>query len=171
MLRRIAALTASLGLVLAVASGCAGEPEPVETTPSFATDEEAFAAAEETYRAYVDALNQNRRDPASADPQAFLISLALESDIDTQNHLQAAGWSIAGDTSVRSFEGQGSSATGDTVEVTVCLDVSGTRVHDEAGNDITPAERDDLIAIDVVMTLIDTEFMISESTTALEQTC
>ena len=49
---------ATLALVAGLLGGCAGEPAPVETTPAFASEDEAFAAAEETYRAYVDALNQ-----------------------------------------------------------------------------------------------------------------
>ena len=66
--RRFVAL-AALTLVTGLLAGCVGDPGPVETTPGFASEEEAFAAAEETYRAYVDALNQvDLSDPETFEP-------------------------------------------------------------------------------------------------------
>ena len=49
-------------------SGCAADPSVEPTpTPTFANEDEAFAAAEATYRAYVDALNQvDLADPATS---------------------------------------------------------------------------------------------------------
>ncbi len=67
MLVRVASVTLSLALVIAVATGCRPEPEPSPSGPAFATEAEAFAAAEETYRAYVDALNQ----VDLSDPETF----------------------------------------------------------------------------------------------------
>lgn len=65
MLRRLARV-ALLGALLAGAlTACTPEPEPTPTPP-FATEAEAFAAAEATYRAYVDALNAvDLSDPAT----------------------------------------------------------------------------------------------------------
>src|SRR5688500_5990965 len=66
--RRSVALAAP-ALVTGLLAGCAGDPEPAETTHGFASEEEAFAAAEETYRAYVDALNQvDLSDPETFEP-------------------------------------------------------------------------------------------------------
>ena len=64
-----AALGALLMLTLA---GCT-TPEPTDPTPTptsaFASEEEAFAAAEATYRAYVDALNEvDLSDPETFEP-------------------------------------------------------------------------------------------------------
>ena len=57
---RIARRTAGLLIALAIAttvSACTPEPAPTPTPTGFASEDEAFRAAEETYRAYVDALN------------------------------------------------------------------------------------------------------------------
>ncbi len=54
---RLAAAAAALALAAVAVTGCstpAGAPKP---TPAFSSEAEAFAAAEATYRAYVDALN------------------------------------------------------------------------------------------------------------------
>lgn len=60
-------------------------PSPSPSTTGFANEEEAFAAAEATYRAYVDALNARREDPESpVDPRSFLSGHALEADIESQ---------------------------------------------------------------------------------------
>ena len=57
MIRRAAAAIV-LALALGLTTACQPEPSPSPSAPAFANEEEAFAAAEETYRAYVDALNQ-----------------------------------------------------------------------------------------------------------------
>ena len=67
MISRVAAVTIALALAVCVMTGCQPEPEPSPSAPAFATEEEAFAAAEETYREYVDALNQ----VDLSDPETF----------------------------------------------------------------------------------------------------
>ena len=67
---RLAAVAASLLLTSIVVTACAASPEgeSASPTPMFASDEEAFAAAEATYRAYVDALNAvDLADPGTFD--------------------------------------------------------------------------------------------------------
>ena len=80
------ATTAAVLLAASVVAltGCLGSaPDPTPTpTAVFTSEEEAFAAAEETYRAYIDAVNARRADPRSEpDPQSFLIGEAQEADI------------------------------------------------------------------------------------------
>ena len=62
-------LLCAAGAVFTVAlvAGCTPQPEPDASQQPFATEEEAFAAAEETYRNYVDALN----DVDLSDPETF----------------------------------------------------------------------------------------------------
>ncbi|HOQ22628.1 MAG TPA: hypothetical protein PLN62_09415, partial [Microbacterium sp.] len=68
MRRTFPAVGAAL-LALALVTGCAPEPAPTPTPTGFASDDEAFAAAEATYRAYVDALNAvDLSDPATFEP-------------------------------------------------------------------------------------------------------
>ena len=68
VLSRLAPAALVLALVTGVATGCFAQPDPEpESTPLFASEDEAFAAAEETYRQYVDALNQ----VDLSDPETF----------------------------------------------------------------------------------------------------
>ncbi len=66
MKSRLLAAAAVLACVMMTTTGCFAQPDP-EPTPLFSSEEEAFAAAEETYRAYVDALNQ----VDLSDPETF----------------------------------------------------------------------------------------------------
>jgi len=110
-------------------SACSPTAAPSPTpTAAFASEEEAFAAAEETYRAYNDAGNQG--DDASE----FLTGEALDSHISTQNYLRENELSLDGASEIVSFEG--TNALLDPIakiDVQVCLDVTGSRVIDASG--------------------------------------
>ena len=67
MISRVVAASLALALALGLTTGCQPEPRRHPSAPAFANEEEAFAAAEETYRAYVDALNQ----VDLSDPETF----------------------------------------------------------------------------------------------------
>src|SRR5688572_13777832 len=131
MISRVAAAALALALVIGLATGCQPQPEPSPSGPVFATEEEAFAAAEETYRAYVDALNARRADPtAQPDPTTFLTGDALEAEIETENLKDQSGLAIIGDTVIAGVERADFSTASGNAELLVCLDSSATRVVD-----------------------------------------
>jgi hypothetical protein len=150
-----AALGALLMLTLA---GCT-TPEPTDPTPTptsaFASEEEAFAAAEATYRAYVDALN----DVDLSDPETFEAVYALttgEANAGERRSLStmhADAWSVSGDTLVRSVEPGPVSADPDAVVLAVCSDVSGVEVSDANGASVVAADRPSLQATTVTLVL------------------
>lgn len=164
-------------LALAVAcalGGCAPAPEPSPTpTPAFASEEEAFAAAEEVYRAYNDAVNAERRGDEKADPRDFLIGLALEGDTDARRVLASEGVTISGDGEVAEFTPLQAEFESGTVsiQVMVCLDVSGTAVLDENGVDVTPPDRQSRVPLRVTLEDSDHQLMVSESTAEGSQAC
>src|SRR4051812_38415982 len=122
-------MTLALLLAASMASGCSASRAPAEPTPTFSTEEEAFAAAEETYRAYVDALNTRRDNPSSEpEPESFLTGQALEVHFDPQQQLALAGLSISGPTAIGRLEPHSVSPDLSTVVVSVCLDSSQTQV-------------------------------------------
>ncbi|MFB9646233.1 hypothetical protein ACFFPJ_10530, partial [Microbacterium terregens] len=130
-------------------------PAPSPTAPVFASEDEAFAAAEETYRAYVDALNQRRGNAASSrDPQTFLTGQALEIDIQTQQQLDQAGLSLVGPSVVASVDPIAAELVNGSVRLEVCLDSSATQVVDARGTDVTPADRElvSLLTVDFIST-------------------
>lgn len=159
-------------LLLALA-GCTPTPEPAPTpTSPFASEAEAFAAAEETYRAYVDAVNARREDPsAQPDPTEFLIGEALEAEISTEQLKDQQRLSITGRSEVANVGAVRSTSSSSEVVIEVCLDASETRVIDESGEDVTPSDRDTRSRLSVTLQLIHEEYLISSSTVATEPLC
>ncbi len=99
MLRRVAALAFGLAIVAGLATGCRPEPAPSPTAPVFSSEEEAFAAAEQTYRAYVDALNEvDLSDPATFEAvYAWTTGDAnAQGSEDASVEMHADGWTVSG---------------------------------------------------------------------------
>jgi len=154
-LRAIAVLASAGALVLAL-TGCIGAPAPssVPTSvpssspePIFASDEEALAAAEAAYREYLATI-----DTIAA--EGFASFDALNSAV-TPDHrgeviaslesLRTAGLTPVGATTFDSASLVETVQTQDIADVSLylCLDVSGVRVMDRSGADVTSSERDD----------------------------
>lgn len=149
---------------MATSVACASAPEPAQPEPIFTSEAEAFAAAEETYRAYVDALNAHRLDPTgAADPQLFLVGSALESDIGTQRMFDDAGIRLVGSTIVVSVTPSEFSRRDQKVTISVCVDSSDTRVLDTFDIDVTPADRPTLSRLTATMTAVEDHLLISGS--------
>lgn len=148
--KRAAVLLVTVGVAQLL--GCAPEPVPTPTpTAAFASEEEAFAAAEEVYRAYNDALN--RIDPArptTFEPLFALTSGAFEAaDRENFSIMHAEGHVISGDAKVLSFEGESTSAHFERVVVAVCLDVSAVEVTDARGASLVSSSRPNIYALSV----------------------
>lgn len=164
------ALTAALGCL----SACAPTPVPTATpTAAFASEEEAFAAAEEVYRAYNDALNESRTMTAGADPQRFLTGLALESDLEASRYFDEHGLEVAGEGVISRFDGIHATLSISESEVTarVCLDVSNTQVFDADGNDVTPANRPTRLPLEVMFVRTAATLLISNESLIEGEAC
>jgi hypothetical protein len=136
-----------LAAFLAGCAGCAAEPGVEATpTPTFASEAEAFAAAEATYRAYVDALNQ----VDLADPETFEAVYAWttgdlnagEKELFSQMH--ADGESVSGDSIVELFLPMNFDPTQDSVTADVCLNVSAVEVLNQNGESVVAPDRVDV---------------------------
>jgi hypothetical protein len=149
-------------LVLALAGCTTPAPEPTPT-PGFPSEEEAFAAAEETYRAYVDAENARRDDPSAPDPQVHLTGRALATDVESQQRFDELGVHLVGPSQVVSFAGLTTSSDRTRVTANVCVDSTGARLMDESGSDVTPADRDPMLGLVVSFKLVDDAFLITDS--------
>ncbi len=134
----------ALALSISVLAACAPTPEPTPTpTALFASDEEAFAAAEETYRAYTDAANAFRAGDEASQPASYLTGTALEADIDAAREFEELGIRLSGLVKISKFIGVSATLRGEiaTVDAVVCIDASETIVLDENGEDVTPQNR------------------------------
>ena len=126
----------------ALMSGCAAEPVPDPTpTPTFASEAEAFAAAEATYRAYVDALNQ----VDLADPETFEAVYAWTtgdfnaSERESLSTMHANGWTVRGASEIARLEPI-EMRNGHPV-IGSCLDVSGVELVDSLGSSQVASDR------------------------------
>lgn len=171
MATTIAAITVT---AVAALAGCTPAPMPTPTpTAAFASEEEAFAAAEEVYRAYNDAGNARRAGTPDADPQQYLTGIALEGDIDTQNLLLSRGLRATGSALIESIRGESSALTGSigTLTTVVCIDVSGVSLLDADGNDVTPPERGDRVVQRVTLMGDKDSLLISDAANAQGESC
>lgn len=169
IIRRVAVVGIVLAGMLAL-GGCDGSPAPAASTPPFASEEEAFAAAEETYRAYVDALNAERSkvQPARGS-RDYLTGAALKEDLGTDDILAERGWTIIGESHITGFTGEKS--TSNSVGALVCVDASATRVLDATGQDVTPPDREVRTSLVVEFVPSESGLLIAHSAIAEESIC
>lgn len=158
----------ALLLPLVVLAGCVGPPvvTPVPTptaTPVFASDEEALAAAEEAYAAYL-AVSDELSADGWAEPSRlapFLTDEELNRTERVYDDLHASGRSTVG-TSV--FDSTMLQRYDDgEVAVYLCLDVSGVRVVDSSGLDVTSVDRVDRVALEVVFKVVRRKLLLDSS--------
>lgn len=154
-----------LGIAITVASvvllsGCV-PTDPVVTpvpeassTPVFASEDDALAAAEAAYAAYVavsDRVAQAGGD-GSQDFASVVTPDWLEHEVDSAATLKKSGLHQVGESEVLSFalqqldQSQVSSAS---VTTYVCIGLHDVRYLDAAGSDKTPASRPDAVPLEV----------------------
>lgn len=139
--RIAAAVLALLGL-----TACSPAPQPTPSptpTPLFASEDEAFAAAEATYREYNDALNQvDFATPKTFDAVFALLSGDAEkSTRKSFSEFHAERLQSVGAIMFDSFTLVSADPQHGEVRANVCVDVSGVDVLDESGTSITSADR------------------------------
>lgn len=156
----------------ALLAGCAADPVPEQTpTPTFSTEAEAFAAAEATYRAYVDALNQ----VDLADPETFESVYAWTtgefnaSERESLSRMHADGWKVDGLSIIKSVEERG--VAGESL--LACVDVSGVTLVDAAGASQVSPERPSTYAMSVKFTQasVGTGLLIADVTAVESSSC
>ncbi|RUA25343.1 MAG: hypothetical protein DSY74_08925 [Actinobacteria bacterium] len=144
-------------LAVGALAGCGPtDPTPTPTPTGFASEEEAFAAAEATYRAYVDALNQvDLSDPSTFEEvYRWTTGDANAEARESFSQMHADGWMVAGQTGYDSLRLVGFAST--PIRVEVCLDVTDVDVLDEGGQSVVPSTRLDRQAVSVDLTHADT---------------
>lgn len=146
---------AGAALLLASLAGCIGSgvvKTPVPTpsaAPVFASDEEALAAAEAAYAAYVDATDIVSAE-GGVNPERIknlVTSEELERSIEEFKNLRESGNRTIGTTAFDALTLQ----RFDDVEVVVyaCVDVSSVRLVNAEGIDITPRNRPEHVPLEI----------------------
>ena len=155
--------------LLATACAAAPAPSPTPTPTGFASEEEAFAAAEETYRAYVEALNAaNLQDAETLEPvYGWLTDDALAATREEFTTMTANGWTKSGSARVELVELAPGTFTGRELAVLSCHDVSEVTVVDPDGNSVVAPDRPDVQPLRIEFAwseATDTAFRISRVT-------
>ncbi len=149
--RRRHAVAAVLAVAL-LTTGC-GSPassptaEPTATAPSPTdSDTAAFAAAEATYRAYVDALNAvDLSDPTTFEPvYALTTGDVQEADRRNLSQFNAEGVAVSGESVIMRVEYNAQSRS-----LHACLDVSTVALTAPDGTSLVDAERRDTQSLKV----------------------
>jgi len=164
MPRRAAALPLALAAALSLSACASPAPTPSES-PSAATEAEAFAAAEATYRAYVDALNAvDLSDPATFEPvYAWTTGDANSGARESFSQMHADGWTVDGTSVVGSFSRLSPNEKGN-VSLIACLDVSSVTLTDLSGTSMVSPDRPavQVVRVDTVVSpLSNTGMLIS----------
>lgn len=134
----------ALALAASTLFGCSPAPTPTPSpTAAFASEEEAFAAAEETYRAYIDALNEvDLSDPSTFAPVLALLSdSAASSTKKIFSEFHAEGVRMTGTTAFDSFKGISAESDLGSVSTVLCLDVTTVELMNKAGESLVSPDR------------------------------
>ncbi|MGV8895510.1 MAG: hypothetical protein ACOH10_04545 [Rhodoglobus sp.] len=146
---------ALVALAVLLLSGCLPQPSTVtpspeaSSTPVFASDEEALAAATAAYAAYSAMSDQIAAD-GGADPERMkplTTTEWFEKDLKQFDEFAETGNRLSGTTTFNSIALQ--SLDDEMLALYLCVDVSATRILDSNGGDVTPAGRPERVPLEV----------------------
>lgn len=174
--RRAVAGLAAAGLAALLLGGCTSAPaQPPSPTPTasaaepiFASDEEALAAAVAAYERFEVVSGDIAAD--GGDNSGRIEEVATERYSpqlrEEFDQYRVNGLRIEGSSTVDSFRLAEHSQSAGSAEVSIylCRDVSGVRVLDSAGADVTPEGRDARTPLTVVLVSasVDGELLVDE---------
>ena len=158
-MRRLVGAVAVLGM-LALAGCGGGEPIPTlpptpTSTPVFASEEEALAAAEEAYAAY-QAMSDLIGSEGGVGPERIAPFVTAERLADEERGftvLREAGLRTVGQATFEVVDLQLAEQIGEDAQVVfyACVDIGGSRVINAQGSDVTPSDRANRLLLEVIM--------------------
>lgn len=158
---------------LATTGGCSASPEPKPTPTSlFASEEAAFAAAEEVYREYIAAFNEvDLQDPATFEAPAEYTDGRYEAgERKDLSELHAEGFIRSGTIVIVRITPERVDEDG-AIYLRTCNDVSATLLTDSNGVVVTPEDRPTAFAIELRFETRDGELRLVDSETVEDSSC
>lgn len=133
-------------------------PPTPTSTPIFASEEEALAAAETAYAAYNEMSGLIASEGGTGPDRItdLVTEERLSDELRGFETLREADLRLVGNTTVEVLELQRYEEFDGNAEVVfyACWDASESRVVDAAGQDVTPAGRRDRLVLEVVLTTV-----------------
>lgn len=173
------ALTTAVALTLVVA-GCVpaatpADPAPNLTQPSteplFASEEEALAAAEEAYAAYLAMADRISADGGANGQRIrpYVTPELAQRELDAYRSLQEDSRSIVGSSHFETM----ALIFFDPVEVQidVCLDISDTAVRNSSGKEVTPVDRNPRLPMRVLLRVLDERLVVDSNELISGESC
>lgn len=157
-----------------VLSGCAAPPDPEPTpSPMFSSEEEAFAAAEEVYRAYWGAhVFVDYSDPTTFEYLLKQLSGDLQAtERKSLSRAHAEGYTRHGEPTVVSFTGVKVDADTGTMWAHACIDLRGVAVYDRDGMSLVADDRADTLALEVEFSMINNPLTVKGSNAIEDPLC
>lgn len=148
----VGALVAVVLLSLGLSACTPPAPTPTPTPTGFADEEQAFAAAEATYRAYVDASNEiDLSEPETFEGMFQWTTGELKaSDRRALSEYHAEGLTVSGETTTESFTPANYDPDGiPIVRGTACSNVSSVNLVDASGVSQVGADRPDIYQLEL----------------------
>ncbi len=153
-MRRTPRLLAATLLAVLVLTGCTTPASPTppppspEPTPVFASDEEALAAAEKAYAAYIATVDAILRDGGSSPErlQPLVAADLYERELAGFEEMSSKGWRGVGQ---RTFELTLQQYSNLDIVVYSCENVSATDVVDSSGTSVVSGDRPDTYLFEV----------------------
>ena len=150
-----------IALVLAL-TGCMPDDDPIRPDPSptsapiFASDDEALAAAEEAYRAYVEISDVILHEAGAESDRALdLVTDGFREEaasgflLFAERQWRSEGATTFDSATLQQYSDDGNGAV--QIVLYLCLDVSETRIIGSDGSDVTPAARNPRLPLVVEM--------------------
>ena len=173
-LHRSVRLSAVAAAAIAFLVGCSPTPSPTPTpTAIFASQDEAFAAAEQTYQDYNDALNNvDLTNPKTFDTVFSYTTGEFEAtDRENLSAMHAKHLEITGANRVVGFLGLRVDEKDERVEARVCVDVSEVNIVDRSGASYVDPDRADVYVIDVTFVVEHDELVIQTASNSGASSC
>jgi hypothetical protein len=169
--RRLVLAAVVAALVAMPLSGCSADAKPSpspsasagETTPIFASDEEALAAAVAAYEAYLDVAQQIGEDggeDAGRIREAVTDEYA-EEEIPNYESLAENKYRVVGRGTLESPSL--AERTNDAVHIYGCVSVGTSRVVDSDGQDVTPPNRPTTVPLELTFQQIGDDLLLAGS--------
>jgi len=141
--------------VITLLAGCTPKPAPTPTA-LFSSEAAAFKAAEQTYRAYVDALNKvDLSEPATfEDVYKWETGERLAGDKKALTDYHARHASMTGTTKIILLRPHRTNSAFSKATLAACVDVSALQIRNANGNSLISPDRPDVQSITIEVSAI-----------------